>query len=239
VIQTHRIKRWLVWVGAVLALVAWLAVASAGDANGSVAAQCVSKCVKCSRTHFGGSSLAVACATDDLGFGRIRRAQPATLHVTWSGFRGIKFGEKLVDAAKALHGRAACSELPVDRCGVVYPGDSTVSVSGSLRWEGSNGNRFQVRAGRAVGSFQSFASGERRVEYPLGTFIGQSLADFRRELGSGARRERPEHNAALGYYLVGPHGRTLWGWGDRQTGLVAIGLAESLAGARFDWSYEG
>jgi hypothetical protein len=75
--------------------------------------------------------------------------------------------------------------------------------------------------------------------FPRHTFVGESLARFRRSLGKGGRPEKPEHNAAIGYYLVGPHGRTLWGYGSSDTGVELIGLAESFAGARSDWGNEG
>jgi hypothetical protein len=75
--------------------------------------------------------------------------------------------------------------------------------------------------------------------FPRHTFAGESLARFRRSLGNSARPESPEHEAAIGYYLVGPHGRTLWAWGTNSAGVILIGLAESLAGAEVDWGYQG
>jgi hypothetical protein len=235
VLQGSRIRQ-LVWIGALCALVTWLAIQAVGRASASMAAQCVSEG---SSAAPNGAWLENARARHRVGVSVARKAQAAPLHVTWSGFRTVTFEETLVDAAKALHGRVTCSKLPTESCGVTYPGDLSVSVSGSLRWTGSKGNSFPLRTGRTVGSFQSFSGGKRPVRYPRGTFVGQSLAHFKRALGSRARRERPEHNAAVGYYLVGPHGRTLWGWGDSRTGIIAIGLAESLAGAKFDWQFEG
>jgi hypothetical protein len=128
------------------------------------------------------------------------------------------------------------SDEPRSDANHVYYTGEPVSISGSMRWEESGGLRFQVRSGRTVGSFQDLSG---RVTFPRHTFIGESLARFRRSLGKGARPENPEHEAAIGYYLVGPHGRTLWAWGSRSAGVIAIGLAESLAGAEVDWSNEG
>jgi hypothetical protein len=163
-------------------------------------------------------------------------ARTATAHVRWSGFHGVKFGEPLSAAAKKLHGTVRSDEPRSDARYVSYPGPM-VAISGSMRWEGSDGLRYQVRSGRTVGSFQALGEG---VTFPRGAFVGESLARFKRSLGKGARPQRPEHNAAVGYYLVGPHGRTLWAWGSKTTGTVtAIGLAESLAGARVDWGNEG
>jgi hypothetical protein len=156
--------------------------------------------------------------------------------VRWSGYHGVKFGEALSVAAKRLHGKVESDEPRSDAHFLNYPG-ALVAISGSLRWEGSGGLRYQVRSGRTVGSFQGLSG---RVTFPRRTFMGESLAQFRRSLGKGARPEKPEHNAAIGYYLVGPHGRALWAWGSSSTGVVeAIGLTESLAGARVDWGYEG
>jgi hypothetical protein len=155
--------------------------------------------------------------------------------VTWSGYRGVEFGEPLAVAARKLHGRVESDEPRSDANFVYYAGEP-VSISGSMRWESSGGVRFQVRSGKEVGSFQGLSGS---VTFPRHTFVGESLARFRRSLGKGARAERPEHSAAVGYYLVGPHGRTLWAWGSSSTGVQAIGLAESLAGARIDWGAEG
>jgi hypothetical protein len=137
---------------------------------------------------------------------------------------------------RLLAGRPTADEPRSDANFLSYP-DELVSISGSMRWEGSGGLRYQVRSGRKVGSFQGLSG---RVTFPRRTFLGESLAQFRRSLGKGARPEKPEHNAANGYYVIGPHGRTLWAWGSSSAGMVeAIGLAESLAGARIDWGYEG
>jgi hypothetical protein len=156
--------------------------------------------------------------------------------VRWSGYHGVKFGEPLSVAAKRLHGRVESDEPRSDANFLDYTG-APVGISGSLRWEGSGSLRYQVRSGRKVGSFLSTSG---RVMFPRHTFVGESLAQFRRSLAKGARSERPEHSAAIGYYLVGPHDRTLWAYGSSDTRVVqAIGLAESLAGARFDWGYEG
>jgi hypothetical protein len=148
-------------------------------------------------------------------------------HVRWSGFHGVKFGEPLSAAAKKVHGKVMSDMPRSDARSVYYPG--LVAIKGSLGADG-------YRSGGTVGSFQAFSE---RVIFPHHTFVGESLARFRRALGKGARPERPEHNAAIGYYLVGPHGRTLWAWGSSDTGVVAIGIAESLAGAEVDWGYEG
>lgn len=156
-------------------------------------------------------------------------------HVRWSGFHGVKFGEPLSGAARRLHGTVESDEPRSDARFVDYP-DALVGISGSLRWESSGDLRFQVRSGREVGSFLSTSG---RVMFPRHTSAGESLARFRGALGKGARPERPEHNAAIGYYLVGPHGRTLWAWGSSDTGVTVIGLAESLAGAELDWTNEG
>jgi hypothetical protein len=148
-------------------------------------------------------------------------------HVSWSGFRGVEFGEPLSAAAKKLGGRVESDEPRSEARSVNYP-DALVGIAGELRSE--------VRSGSTVGSFLSTSE---RVIFPHHTFAGESLARFRRSLGKGARPERPEHSAAIGFYLVGPHGRTLWAWGSKDTGVLVIGLAESLAGARIDWGYEG
>jgi hypothetical protein len=118
---------------------------------------------------------------------------------------------------------------------VDYP-DALVGIGGSMRWEESGGFRFPVRSGTTVGSFLTTS---QRVLFPRHTHAGEPLARFRRALGAGARPERPEHNAAFGYYFVGPHGRTLWAYGSGDTGVAVIGLAESLAGAELDWTNEG
>ena len=178
--------------------------------------------------------LPVASANDRPTADHLRAGLP-TAHVRWSGYHGVKFGEQLSAAAKKLHGRVASDEPRSDAHYLSYPGE-LVAISGTMRWEGSGGLRYQVRSGRKVGSFQGLSG---RVIFPRRTFIGESLARFRRSLGKGARPEKPEHNAAIGYYLVGPRGRTLWGWGSSSDGVVAIGLAESLAGARVDWGNEG
>jgi hypothetical protein len=158
----------------------------------------------------------------------IPEASAATAHVRWSGYHGVKFGEPLSAAARKVHGRVASDEPRSDARFLDYPG-ALVSIKGSLDPEG-------VRSEGTVGSFQGLSA---RVVFPHHTFIGESLARFRRSLGKGARPERPEHNAARGYYLVGPHGRTLWAWGASSAGVIAIGLSESLAGAEADWGYEG
>jgi hypothetical protein len=156
-------------------------------------------------------------------------------HVRWSGFHGVKFGEPLSAAAKKLHGRVT-SDMPRSEAkGVEYP-DALVGIGGSMQWDEYDGVRSGVRSGSTVGSFLSTSE---RVMFPRHTFFGESLAKFKRALGSGARPERPEHNAAIGYYLVGPHGRTLWAWGSQRYGVELIGIAESLAGAEVDWGYEG
>lgn len=170
--------------------------------------------------------------SESLPAGRPGTAQ----HVTWSGYHGVKFGEPLKAAARRLHGKAKSDEPRSDAKFVDYPG-GLVAIFGSLRWEGSGAFRAQVRSGRKVGSFLTLS---RHVIFPHHAFVGESLARFRRSLGKRGRRERPEHNAAVGYYLVGPRGRTLWAYGSRSTRRVeAIGLTESLAGARVDWSAEG
>lgn len=156
-------------------------------------------------------------------------------HVRWSGFHGVKFGEPLSAAAKKLRGRVTSDEPRSDAKGVDYP-DALVGIGGSMRWEEYDGLRGGVRSGSTVGSFLSTSE---RVMFPRHTFAGESLASFRRVLGKGARPERPEHEAAIGYYLLGPHGRTLWAWGSNEFGIAVIGLAESLAGAEEDWGYEG
>jgi hypothetical protein len=156
-----------------------------------------------------------------------RLAAGPKAHVRWSGFHGVKFGEPLSAAAKKVHGRVMSDMPRSDARSVYYPG--LVAIKGSLGADG-------YRSGGTVGSFQAFSE---RVIFPHHTFMGESLARFRRALGKGARPERPEHNAAIGYYLVGPHGRTLWAWGSGDTGVLAIGIAESLAGAEVDWVYEG
>jgi hypothetical protein len=156
-------------------------------------------------------------------------------HVRWSGFHGVKFGEPLSAAAKKLHGRVT-SDMPRSHAkGVNYP-DALVGIGGTLRWEESYGYRIPVRSGTTVGSFLSTSE---RVMFPRHTFFGEPFAKFKRALGKGARPERPEHNAAIGYYLVGPHGRTLWAWGSQRYGVELIGIAESLAGAELDWTNEG
>ncbi len=148
----------------------------------------------------------------------------------------MKFGEPLSAAARKLHGRVESDEPRSDARGVDYP-DALVGIGGSLRWEEAGGFRVPVRSGTMVGSFLSTSE---RVMFPRHTFAGESLARFRGALGKGARPERPEHNAAIGYYFVGPHGRTLWAYGSSSTGTVGlIGLAESLAGAELDWTNEG
>jgi hypothetical protein len=164
---------------------------------------------------------------------RVGRATKA--HVRWSGFHGVKFGEPLSAVARELHGRVGSDEPRSAARFVDYPA-ALVGIGGSLRWEESSGVRFQDRSGTTVGSFLSTSE---RVVFPRHTHVGESLARFRRALGKGARPERPEHNAAIGYYLVGPHGRTLWAWGSSDTGVAIVGLAESLAGAKLDWSNEG
>jgi hypothetical protein len=156
-------------------------------------------------------------------------------HVRWSGYRGVQFGEPLSIAARKLHGRVRSDEPRSDAWSLVYPG-GRVSIGGSLQWEESGGFRSQNRSGSTVGSF---LTASEHVMLPRHTFVGESLTRFRRSLGKGARPQRPEHNPAIGFYLVGPHGRTLWGYGSRETGLAYIGIAESLAGAKFDWGYEG
>lgn len=166
---------------------------------------------------------------------RLQASRPKA-HVRWSGFHGVKFGEPLSAAARKLHGWVESDRPRSGNWSVSYP-DALVGIGGALRWVESYGQRFRERSGREVGSFLS-ASG--RVMFPRHTFAGESLARFRRSLGKGARPERPEHNAAIGYYLVGPHGRTLWAYGSASTGTVdLIGLAESLTGAKYDWGFEG
>lgn len=157
-----------------------------------------------------------------------------TAHVKWSGYHGVKFGEPLSAAARRLHGSVKSDEPRSPALSLEYPG--LVAVLGSLRWEASGELRSPYRSGPNVGSFEAFSG---RVRFPHRTFVGESLGRFRRSLGKGARPERPEHSAAIGYYLVGPHGRTLWGWGARSTGVFVIGIAESLGGAEIDWGYEG
>jgi hypothetical protein len=156
-------------------------------------------------------------------------------HVRWSGFHGVKFGEPLPAAAKQLHGRVTSDEPRSDAKGVNYS-DALVGIGGSMEWEEYDGVRSGVRSGSTVGSFLSTSE---RVMFPRHTFAGEPLAKFKRALGKGARPERPEHNAAIGDYLVGPNGRTLWAWGSSDTGVAVIGIAESLAGAETDWGYEG
>jgi hypothetical protein len=189
------------------------------------------KCLKYSPTHFGSPWVAVACAKNDPGFSPL-----ATPAVTWSGYRGVTFGETLKAAAGKLHGTIKSDE-PRDNANLFfYPGDSSVYLYPSLR--------DNIRSGTIVGSFESAlgigsASGGEGVMYPLGTHVGESLAAFKRALGPGARPEIPEHNAGVGYYLVGPNGRTLWGYGSHGGPIGNIGLASSLATARYDWGYEG
>jgi hypothetical protein len=179
--------------------------------------------------------LSVASANDRPSPDRLSTRQHAAAHVRWSGFHGVKFGEPLSVAARTLDGRVTSDEPRSDARGVDYPG-ALVGIGGSMRWEESGGIRFQVRSGGNVGSFLSTSP---RVKFPRRTFAGESLARFRRSLGKDGRPERPEHEAAIGYYLVGPHGRTLWAWGTRSAGVIVIGLAESLAGAEIDWGYQG
>jgi hypothetical protein len=178
--------------------------------------------------------LPVASANDRPTPTRLQAVQ-SKAHVRRSGFRRVKFGEPLSDVAKRLHGTVRSDEPRSAARFVDYP-DALVGISGSLRWESSGSLRFQVRSGREV---RSFLSTSGRVMFPHHTFAGESLSQFRRALGKGARPERPEHNAAIGYYLVGPHGRTLWAWGSSDTGVAVIGLAESLAGAELDWGNGG
>jgi hypothetical protein len=172
--------------------------------------------------------LPVASASARPAPDRLQARQQARAHVRWSGVLGVKFGEPLSAAARKLHGTVGSDEPRSDARFLNYPGE-LVAIKGSLGADG-------YRSGRTVGSFQAFSEG---VIFPHHTFVGESLARFRRSLGKGARSEKPEHNAAVGYYLVGPHGRTLWAWGSGSTGVVAIGIAESLAGAEADWGYEG
>jgi hypothetical protein len=148
----------------------------------------------------------------------------------------VVFGELLSAAAKRLGGTIGTDEPRSDDRFLTFPGDTATSIAGSLRSEVVGGTRSLTRSGPTVGSFSSVSA---RIRYPRGTFVGESLARFKRVLGHGARPERREHNAAIGYYLVGPQGRTLWGYGTSQNGVLAIGLAESLTGARIDWSNEG
>jgi len=158
----------------------------------------------------------------------LQARQHAKAHVRWSGYHGVRFGEPLSEAARKLHGTVMSDEPRSDSRFLNYPGD-LVAIKGTLDGDG-------YRSGGTVGSFQAFSEG---VIFPHHTFVGESLTRFRRSLGKGARPETPEHNAATGYYLVGPHGWTLWAWGTSSTGVAAIGIAESLAGAEADWSYEG
>jgi hypothetical protein len=51
--------------------------------------------------------------------------------------------------------------------------------------------------------------------FPHHTSMGESLARIKRSLGSGVHPEDPERNAAIGYYLVVPRGRTLRGGGTK------------------------
>jgi hypothetical protein len=155
--------------------------------------------------------------------------------VTWSGFHGVTFGEPLSDAARRLHGTVRSDEPRTDARFVYYAGEP-VSIGGSMRWQSAGGIRFQVGSGETVGSFLALSD---RVIFPRHAFIGEPLSRFRRSLGKGGRPERPEHNAATGYYLVGPHGRTLWAWGQNDVGVESIGLSESLEAARSEWGYEG
>ena len=170
--------------------------------------------------------LPVASANERPAPDRLQARQHAKAHVRWSGFHGVKFGEPLSAAAEKLHGRVTSDEPRSDSKFLDYPG--AVSISGSLGADG-------YRSGGTVGSFQAFSAS---VIFPHHTFVGESLTRFRGSLGKGARPEKPEHNAATGYYLVGPHGRTLWAWGTNSTVVFAIGIAESLAGAELDWGAE-
>lgn len=163
-------------------------------------------------------------------------SRTAQLNVTWSGYDGVSFGEALTAAARTLHGTVASDAPRSNDKFLAYPGAGLVAISGSLRSETESGIRVISRSGPDVGGFLSRS---RRVRFPDDTHADESLTQFKRALGSGIRPERPEPNGATGYYLVGPHGRTVWAYGDSRDGILVIGLAESLAGARHDWNDQG
>ena len=71
-------------------------------------------------------------------------SSPTTLSVTWSGFRGVTFDESLSAAAKKLHGKIESDEPRSDAKSIVYPAEE-VAVNASLRWQSSDGVRFQDR----------------------------------------------------------------------------------------------
>jgi hypothetical protein len=157
--------------------------------------------------------------------------------VTWTGYRGVTFGESLQAAAKTLHGTVKSGALTSTPNSLIYPGEeNTVDVLPSLVWLDDNVGRHQSRASNTVGSFWSIGNREP-ILYPLGTFDGQSLAKFKRALGAHAHRFEPAVSSETGYYLVGPHGRVIWGYGD--SAINAIGLASSLSDAKFQWRIEG
>jgi hypothetical protein len=165
-----------------------------------------------------GASAAVATSLP----GREKAASPTVVilhpHMSWRGFRGVRPGETLAHAARALNGTVKVS------CTFHY-----VAYRGPVAMD--NGVRFHSRR------VEEMYAKRRSVTGPRGVHIGMPARGVRRAMGP-RRRSIVSSQGVLIYLLVGRNGVTEWAgiYGGR---AFSVGLAPTFRLAKRDAQIEG